>query len=465
MTNNLFTWRIGVLAFQLFLLVAALPAFANDGKILNVQKLTTPDGIEAWIVEDKTVPVISMNFSFEGGLSYDPKDKPGVGRLVSILLDEGADQIKSQEFQSLLSDNAISMSFTAGRDAFYGQLKTLKSNKALAFNLLRLALNKPRFDVDAIKRMKNANISQIKNDMGKPGWLVARTFNGMVFEGHKYANPCFGTIENMNSITRDDLLNFVHAQFAKDGLKVAIAGDITKEESENIINSVFKNLPTKRKKTVSAKAKFNYIGKTILLPLDAPQTYISVGENGIKREDKDWHAAVILNYILGGGGFNTRLMKELRKKRGLTYGVYTSLTSMNHAALLQANLSTSNEKVAEALKLFRHEWTKMAKEGPTEQEVQDAKSYLTGSLLLELTSTDSISGTLNGLQRDNLNFDYINQRNALINAVTIADIKRVATRLLKPKNLTTILVGQPKNITADIVLNHPPGMSTPSQKP
>ncbi len=464
MTNNSFTWRIGVLAFQLFLLVAALPAFADGGKILNVQKLTTPSGIEAWIVEDKSVPVISMSFSFEGGLTYDPAGKSGVGRLVSILLDEGADQMKSQEFQSLLSDHAISMNFTTGRDAFYGQLKTLKSNKTLAFDLLRMALNNPRFDTDAIERMRNANISQIKNDIGKPGWLVARTFNGMVFEGHKYARPGFGTLESMTQITRDDLLNFVHTQFAKDALKVAIAGDITKEEAANTIDAVFGSLSAQRGKNISAEANFNYAGKTILLPLDTPQTYISVGESGIRREDKDWHTAVILNYILGGG-FNARLMKELREKRGLTYGIYTSLANMKHAAIIQGNLSTSNEKVEKALKLLRQEWAKMAKEGSTAQELQDAKSYLTGSLLLELTSTSNISGTLNRLQRDGLDFNYINRRNAMIDAVTVADIKRVATRLLKPENLTTILVGQPKNITADIILDHPPGMSTPPQKP
>ena len=448
----IFAWLVFFVPFY--------PAFADEGKILNVQKITTPGGIEAWIVEDKSVPVISMSFSFEGGLIYDPEGKPGVGRLVSILLDEGANHLKSQEFQSQLSNNAIHMSFTAGRDAFYGQLKTLKSNKTLAFDLLRMALNKPRFDADAIERMRNANISKIKNDMGKPGWLVARTFNGMVFEGHEYSRPGFGTLESMTKITRSDLLNFVHAQFAKDALKVAIAGDITKEEAAKTIDAVFGSLSIHWGKTASTKAKLKYVGKTILLPLDTPQTYISVGESGLKREDKDWHAAVILNYILGGG-FDARLMKELRKKRGLTYDVYTSLISMNHAALLKANLSTGNKKVKESLKLLRREWTKMAKKGPTEQEVQDAKSYLTGSLLLQLTSTDNISGTLNGLQRDGTDFNYINQRNSLINAVTVADIKRVADRLLKPENLTIILVGQPEKITADIMLDHPPGMSTP----
>lgn len=440
------------------------PAFADTGKVLNVQKITTPGGIEAWVVEDKTVPVISMSYSFEGGLVYDPEDKPGVGRLVSILLDEGADKMTSQEFQTQLSDNAIHMSFTAGRDAFYGKLKTLKDNKKLAFDLLQLALSKPRFDADAIERMRNANISEIKDNMGDPSWLVARTYNGMVFEGHPYAVPGLGTLASMPTITRKDLLDFVHAQFAKNVLKVAIAGDITKDEAAKAIDAVFGKLPDQAEATEEKEAALNYAGKTILLPLDTPQTYINAGEAGIKRADPDWHAAVIMNYILGGGGFDARLMTEIREKRGLTYGVYSTMNSMKHAALLQANMSASNEKVEEALKLLRQEWAKMADKGATEQEVEDAKSYLTGSLPLELTSTDDISGTLNSMQRDGLDHDYINHRNEMINAVTVADVQRVAARLLKPENLTVVLVGQPANITADIMLDHAPGTAVPEQK-
>lgn len=446
------------------ILFAAHPALAETAKVLDVQSFKTPAGIDVWLVQDKTVPVISMNYSFDGGLVYDPEDKPGVGRLVSILLDEGADKLTSQEFQAQLSDNAIGMEFSAGRDSFNGQLKTLKANKDIAFHLLNLALTKPRFDSDAIERMRNANVSEIKDDMGEPGWLVARTFNGMVFEGHPYATPGYGTLDSMAKINRDDLMNYVHAQFARNVLKVAIAGDISKDEAARAVDSVFASLPAQAEKVDEGEAEFKYIGKTIMLPLDAPQTYLSAGEAGIKRQDKDWQAATIMNYILGGGDFDARLMREIRKKRGLTYGVYSTLTSMKHAGLIQAELSASNEKVAEALQILRQEWARMAKDGPLDQEVQDAKAYLTGSLALELTSTDSISGTLNALQRDGLDYDYINRRNAELNAVTGADIKRVAARLLKPENLTVVLVGQPQGITADIMLDHPPGMVAPQQK-
>ncbi len=450
------------LAFVLVILACA-PARAAD-KVLDVQPFKTPAGIEVWLVRDTTVPVISMTFSFEGGLAYDPDGKPGVGRLVSILLDEGADKMKSQEFQSQLSDNAIKMGFTAGRDAFYGQLKTLKDNQPLAFSLLKLALTKPRFDGDAIDRMRNANVSEIKDNMGDPQWLVARVFNGAVFEGHPYAQPGLGNVDSMGKITRKDLQDFVHAQFARDVLKVAIAGDMTQEEAAKAVDDVFGALPEKADPVESPEAILRDAGKTILLPLNAPQTYIIAGEAGVKRQDPDWQPATVMNYILGGSGFDARLMKEIREKRGLTYGVYTSLNSMNHAALIQASMSASNEKVPQALQLLRQEWGRLAQEGPTEQEVADAKAYLTGSQLLDLTSTDDISDALNGMQRDGLDPDYINRRNAEISAVTPDDVKRVAARLLKPENLTVVLVGQPADVKADIMLDRPPGMGTPAQK-
>lgn len=445
-------------------LLPSVPALAAKGKVLDVQEVRSASGIEAWLVEDHTIPVISINFSFEGGLAFDPEDKPGVAKLVSILLDEGAGELKSQTFQQKLSDNAISMQFTPGRDAFYGELRTLSSKKDIAFDLLRLALSQPRFDSDAITRMKNANISQIRDDLGDPSWLSARTFNAMMYDGHYYSRPGNGTLESMALITRNDLVDFVAAQFARDVLKVSIAGDITKEQAADMLDRIFGALPAKAEVLDIKEATITNPGKTILLPLDTPQTYIVVGEEGIHRTDKDWHAATVMNYILGGGSFDARLMTEIREKRGLTYGVYSSLTNMKYTSVLQVNMSSSNEKVQEALEVLRAEWQRMADKGPTEAELRDAKSYLTGSLFLNLTSTGEIAQTLNSLQREHETSDYINRRNDIINALTLDDVRAAAARVLKTSDLTTVLVGKPRNINVDILLDHPPGMSMESKQ-
>lgn len=447
-----------------FLCIAA-PAFAKaKEKVLDIQPVKTASGIEAWVVEDRTAPVIAVSFSFEGGLSYDPEDKPGVGRLVSILLDEGAEKMKSQDFQAKLSDNAISMSFTAGRDAFYGNLLTITKNKDLAFDLLRMALTSPRFDADAIERMKNSNTAEIQNNVGDPSWLVARTFNGMMFEGHYYARPGFGNLASMATITRRDLLQFVKEQFARNVLKVSVSGDITKEEASAAIDRIFGALPESAGTVEMPPAPLNYGGKTILLELDTPQTYIIAAQQGVARKDKDWHAALIMNYILGGGSFNARLMKEIREKRGLTYGVYSALSTMKSASLIQANMSASNEKVEEAVRLLKEQWSELGKDGPTAEELADAKSFLAGSLLLQLTSNNDIAAVMNDMQRDGLDPDYINKRNGYIRDVTIDDVKRVSEKVLKADQLTTVLVGKPKNMTIDILLDKPPGMPEPGEK-
>lgn len=438
--------------------ILSFPGHAYADKILNVQTIKSKGGIEAWLVEDKTVPVISISFSFAGGLALDPEDKPGVGRLVSILLDEGAGDIKSQEFQKQLSDKSITVEFTSGRDDFYGGLKTLSASKDEAFHLLNLALTAPRFDQDAITRMKNANTAEIRNNLGKPDWLVERVFNGMLFEGHPYARPGFGHLLAMSSITRDDLVHFVKTQFAKDVLKVAIVGDISKEDAAAALDAVFGSLPLHTDIEPTAEAKVNYGGKTILLPLDAPQTFISVGQKAIKKTDKDWQTAVVMSEVLGGAGFNSRLMQEIREKRGLTYGIYSTLMNLKGVSVIQAGFSASNDKVKEALQILKTQWDLLAENGPTEEELEHAKSYLTGSLLLNLTSTSDISEALNGLQRDGLGPDYINQRNDLIQAVSVQDVQRVARQVLKSKELTTIMVGKPAGINVDILLDHPPGM-------
>jgi len=445
-----------LLLFLVTFIIFVKPAAAEN--ILNVQKIISDKNIEIWYVEDKSVPVISMTFSFDGGLDLEPSDKLGVGKLVSILLDEGADDIKSEEFQKLLNDNSIDVSFSAGRDAFVGSLKTLSFNKDLAFSILKKALTSPRFDEDAIERMKQANIASIKSDMGNPSWLAARTFNGMLFEGHKYADPGAGNIPSINSITRDDLVDFAKKQFNKASLKVAIVGDISAKEASTIVDNTFGDLPDTAPEINISDAELKYAGKTILLELNTPQSYISVGSKAINRKNPLWYAANVMNYILGGSGFDARLMSEIREKRGLTYGVYSSINTMKHADIIRADLSTSNNKVAEALSVLKQEWQKMAEFGVSEEELKGAKSYITGSMLLNLTSTSAISSILNDYMQEGVDYNYINDINDNIQNVTIEEVKAAAETLLKKDELTTIIVGKPQNINADITLTKPPRM-------
>lgn len=424
----------------------------------KVDRIVTDTGIEAWLVEDHSLPLVTIKFAFKGGLINDPADKAGLSKLVSVLLDEGAGDIKSQEFQAQLSDNAIYMSFAPGRDAFMGGLRTTSENKKLAFDLLGQALTSPRFDAEAIQRMKDALGAEIKTNKGDPAWLSARTFNGIVFAGHYYAQPGGGTLASLERITRRDLIDFVKTQFAQNLLSVIIVGDMTKDETRDMLADVFGKLPKKVDAPTAELAQLSDAGKTVLLPINTPQTYIAIAQPGIARTDKDWYTAQVMTYILGGGGFDSRLMHEVREKRGLTYGIYSSLITQDYTHVLQTTLSVGNAKTQEALTVIRDEFNRMAKEKVTKQELADAKSYLIGALPLELTTTSDIADVLLSLRMSNLTPDELFTRTERINAVTVSDVQAMAKRLLDPAQMTTILVGSPEGINVDVLLDRAPGI-------
>lgn len=450
----------------LFLCLMSLPAGAapaREAVDLDVQTIRTDSGIEAWLVEDHSLPVVTMKFSFMGGLLNDPEDKGGVAKLVSVLLDEGAGDMDSQQFQAKLSNNAIVMGFIPGRDAFHGTLKTTTQNKDLAFDLLALALTQPRFDADAVTRMRNMVMAENKDNLGDPAWLSARTFNGMVFEGHYYSLPGAGTLASLPRIARRDLEDFVRLQFAQNLLKVAIVGDLTADEARAMLQKVFGALPVKSDAPAATDAVLANAGKTVLLPFDLPQTYIAIAHPGLARGSDDWYAGEVMSYILGGGGFDSRLMSEVREKRGLTYGVYSNLLSQKYAHILQTTLSTTSTKAEEAVETIRAEYARLAENGITEKELADAKSYLIGSLPLELTTTSDIANVLAGLQLDGLSPDYLKTRNARLQAVTAKEVQAIAARLLDPSQMTTVLVGKPENLKVDILLDAAPGIDAAAE--
>ena len=449
-----------IISFLFALLLLSSPALA-EGKVLDIQRVVSAKGIEAWLVEDKSVPIIAMSFAFRGGMALDPADKQGVARLASIMMDEGAGDMDSQTFQKELSDNVIDLRFASGRDFFRGSIRTITENKDKAFSLLKLSLTSPRFDADALDRMKEANIAEIKESLSDPDWLASRIFNGMVFDGHAYAKPGYGTLPSMTRIMSNDLRSFVRGQFARNLLKISVAGDISASELATILDDTFGGLPDISLLPEVPDATLKQAGKTILYSFDVPQSFIIMGQKGIRQDSADWHAAQLVMYTLGGGGFESRLMTTIREERGLTYGISAGLSVMDHAELIQVDTSTANKTASEVINLTRQEWQKMANGEPTNQEIADAKAYLTGALPLQLTSTSAIAEVMTGLQLDKRDIDYINQRNTLLNAVTPEDAKRVAKALLKPAELTTIVVGKPEGIKQDIEIPVPPGMELP----
>jgi zinc protease len=410
--------------------------------------VVSPGGIEAWLVEDHKNPVIAIEWAFEGAGAADPSGKEGLANIVSRSLDEGAGPYDSQAFQGRLLDNAIGLSYDAGRDAFSGSLRTLRDNREEAFELARLSMAEPRFEPEAVERMRASILSSLRRDLGDPNYVGRRVFYRAAYPDHPYGTEIRGTLDSLPKIVPEDLHRFVKTEFSRDRLVVAATGDLTPDELGKALDHMFGWLPAKAADPALRDVTAKGAGETLVVERPTAQTLMLMGQPGVKRDDPDWYAATVMNYVLGGGGFGSRLMEEVREKRGLSYGVYSYLFPMEHSAMILASGSTVNAKAGEALDIIRQEWRRMAENGVTEQELTDAKTYLTGSFPLQFGSTQAIARILLQVKRDNLGIDYLDKRDDFINAVTQADVQRVAKRLLNPDTLLTVLVGKPEGVKA-----------------
>lgn len=434
--------------FMLFLMIVPVPAAARDNdRFLDIEVVTSPRGITAWLVRDETLPMVAMNFSFrDAGAAFDPVDKQGLAQMASNMMDEGAGEYDSQAFQRALANHSISLHFSSGRDYFGGSFQTLNHHADLAFELLRLALHEPRFDEEPLARMRASNIARIRSSLTDPQWMAARVMNDVAFAGHPYARNAGGTISSLQAITSDDLRAFVNTRLSRDRLVIGVAGDITPDELRRRLDQVFAPLPERAVPSAVPDIRIRGGGSVTLYPQDIPQTVISIIQPGIPHEDPEYHAAVVMNYILGASGFGSRLMEEIRERRGLTYGIYSSLWGLEHVDALSISASTANENVGEVIELVRAELRRLRDEPVTAAELADAQSYLIGSMPLTLSSVSNIAGMVRDLQLDRRSIDYLDRRAGLIEAVSADDIQAVARRLLEPDNLTVILVGQPRHI-------------------
>jgi zinc protease len=412
----------------------------------TVKALTSARGVEAWHVESDVVPLIAVSFIFEGGSAHDPADKPGVAQMLARLLDEGAGEYDSDGFQERLAARAIELSFNAGNDALGGSLKTLVKHADEAFELLRLALAEPRFDQDSIERVRAQTIAGLKYQQNDPGVMATRRFFEEGFAGHPYGRPTSGTPESVAAITRDDLIDMHKAIIARGRVKVAVVGAIGSDNLSVLLDKVFGSLPEAEALSIIEPASLQMLGSRIVVDLDVPQSVIRFGMNGIAWRDPGFIPAYVLNHILGGGAFTSRLFQEVREKRGLAYSVGTSLVSYRSASMTWGYTATKNERVVEALDVIADEMAKLTSEGPSDDELQKAKDYLIGSYALGFDTSTKIAHTLAQIAFEGLGIDYIGRRNGLVGAVTQADIRKAAERIFGDGKMLTVIAGRPTGV-------------------
>lgn len=396
---------------------------------MRIQRVVSPGGIEAWLVEDHAVPLIAMNFAFAGGNAQDPKGKEGVANLLTTMMDEGAGDLDSPAFQARVEELSMRMGFSDGRDWLHGEVKVLSSHRDASFDLLALALAKPRFDADAFGRMQAAALSSLRAAAKDPDTLLGRAWSEAVFPGHPYGRPSDGTLETVSGITPADLKAYHAHVFARDQLKIGVVGDIDAATLAPILDRVFGALPAKGERVAVADVTPKS-GFTIKKPLDIPQTLIRVSVPGLMRDDPDFLAAYVMNHILGGGSFSSWLYEEVREKRGLAYSVSTSLATLAHSGLFVGGVGTRAAAADETLSIMKAQVKRMAEVGPTADELAKAKAFIIGSYALRFDSSGRIADLLVALQTDKLGIDYVEKRNGMIEAVTLDDVRRVARRIL-----------------------------------
>jgi zinc protease len=432
--------RLLALTAMMFALTSA-PAFAGASRI---EPIVTPAGIEVWLVREKNLPMVSLDFAFLGGAAQDPAGKAGVANLVASLLDEGAGDLNSAAFHERLEERAISLSFGANRDSLRGSIRTLTENRDQAFELLRLALTAPRFDGQEVERVRAAVLAQLNRRSTNPSDIAADRWFARAFPGHPYGRPTPGTLESVAAIGTADLRTFVRRMLARSNLKIAAVGDIDAAALATLVDRTFGGLPAKSEPVPVADVKPEGLGSNETVELAVPQTVITFGGIGLKRADPDFIPAFVLNHILGGGGFESRLFREVREKRGLAYSVYSYLAPYEHTGLFLGGVSTRNDRAAETLDIIISEIKRIAADGPTADELEKAKRFLIGSYPLRFDTSGKITANLLDIQIEKLGIDYIDKRNALIEAVSAEDTRRAARRFLAELKLLVMQVGQPE---------------------
>ena len=428
-------------------LAFGLALVASRAEAVEIKEVTTPLGIKAWLVEDRSTPVVALSFSFASGSSSDPENAQGLTSLTASLLTDGAGKLDAQAFKQRQEDASVGLGFGASLENVSGSLRLLSAHRDEAFELLRLAVSEPRFDPDRIEQRRSQIIVGLSQADQRPASVAQRTMMAAVFAGHPYAANSSGVRENLPTVTRQQIKDRAASVLTRNGLIVTAVGDIDAAELSRQLDRAFGGLPAGAPRPELPIWTPPTKPQSVSVDRPVPQSSVLIALPAIPRDDPDWHAAVVLAHILGGGQ-QSRLFTEVREKRGLAYSVSSSLRTQRNASLLVVATGSASERVGDSLRVIKAELVRI-REGVTDSELAEAKTYLSGSLALSLDSSSSVANLLHGLQIDRQPRDYLDRRAALIGAVKAEDVRRVAGRILREEAMTTVVVGRPAGVTAE----------------
>ena len=411
----------------------------------RIQSVRSPEGIEAWLIEDHALPILSMSFGLRGGSARDPAGMAGAGRMLLDLLREGAGPLAEDAFRRELGAHGIRLAFGLRPDRVVGQLKTMTRCADRAFALLGLALGEPHLAPRSVEQVRERVTAEVRQDLGRPEVVATRGFFGLGFAGHPYGCPAAGDPETLARITRDDLVALHAGGIGRAGLRVAVVGAVSAEALGPLLDRAFTHLPAGAEPAIEPVA-LGHLGERAVTRLDRPQATLRFGRPAFPTHDPDFPAALVAVHCLGGMTMTSRLFREVREHRGLCYNVWAQLQALDGAFTLVGGTATGNARAAEALDVIEAEIRRLARDGLDREELERAKGYLIGSDALRLDTGEAIAGRLLDLQFDGRDRTWLDMRNQRIASVTLADSARAIGRLVGDGALLTVIAGNPADL-------------------
>lgn len=412
-----------------------------------IQRVVSPGGIEAWLVEEHAIPMVALEISFDGGAALDTVGQEGAANFMAAMLEEGAGDFDAVAFAEARQTTGMRLSFGSSRESVSVSARMLTETLDDSLALLRLALHAPRFDEEPMRRVRGQILSSLRSAEANPRSLASRAWFSAAFPGDVYGRDPDGTLDSIAALTADDLHAARARLLTRTGMHVGVVGAIDAETLGPLLDTLLGDLPMGEPRAIEP-VLVAVQGGLEVVPFDVPQSTVLFGHAGPMRDDPDFMAATVLNHIVGGGGFSSILMQEVRERRGLAYGAYAYLATLDRAGLWLGGVGTANDRVAESIAVIRDEWRRVAEGGITQEQLTAAQRFLTGAYPLRFDSNAAIARILVGLQRDGFPIDYPTFRNDLVEAVTLEDIHRVAALWMQPDNLFFMVVGKPQGLPA-----------------
>jgi zinc protease len=441
-----------ILGIAVMFISPASFAQSEEIKLPPIKKTNLDNGLNLIVIEHHELPVVAFRMIIKSGSACDPADKAGLADLTAGLLRKGTQTRTATQIAEEIDFVGGSLGAGSGLDATYATCQVLTKHLDVGLELLADVILNPTFTDDEIERLRKQTLNSIKQQKIDPGTVAEKKFREFLFGDHPYGRPSEGTEESIMTITREDIVNFHKMHFVPNNVILAVVGDVNTEDAIKKVKAKFSQWAAAEILTSSMAQAPPIEGSQIRL-VDKPdltQTYIKLGHLGIERKNPDYFAVRVMNFILGGGDFSSRLMDQVRSKRGLTYGIDSDFDSDKQQGAFVVGTFTNNDSTAAAISAIINEIVKIRTDGVTDKELEDTKSFYNGYFPLQFETPSQIATQILNVEFYDLGESYLRDYRKNISAVTKDDVLRVAQKYLDPKNLKLVVVSKAQDVKTSL---------------